>query len=105
MMEKMNFVMFCLGAFTLAVGLVAIPYVSMLRKAIKSRIRRGKNTNSCEMLANTNKTELGVLKLKVEDLEKQVNNIAERLSTRDRNRKNNIRRDVRDYLEELKDGK
>ena len=39
------------------------------------------------------------------DLEKQVNNIAERLSTRDRNRKNNIRRDVRDYLEELKDGK
>lgn len=62
MMEKMNFVMFCLGAFSLAVGLVAMPYVSMLRNAIKSRIRRGKNTNSCEMLANTNKIELGVLK-------------------------------------------
>ena len=103
-MEKMNFVMFCLGAFTLAVGLVAMPYVSMLRNAIKSRIRRGKNTKA-DMLTNTNKIELGVLKLKVEDLEKQVNNIAERLSTRDRNRKNNIRRDVRDYLAELKDGK
>ena len=105
MMEKMNFVMFCLGAFSLAVGLVAMPYVSMLRNAFKSRVRRGKNVNSCEMLANTNKIELGVLKQKVDDLETQVNNIAERLSTRDRNRKHNIRRDVRDYLAELRDEK
>lgn len=103
-MEKMNFVMFCLGALSLAIGLVAMPYVSMLRDAFKSRIKRGKNIKA-DMLANTNRIELGVLKLKVDDLENQVNNLAERLATRERNRKNNIRRDIREYLEELKNGK
>ena len=100
----MNVLDFTLGAVSLAVGLIAQPYVMSVWNAIKSRIKRGKNTKA-DMLTNTNKIELGVLKLKVEDLEKQVNNIAERLSTRDRNRKNNIRRDVRDYLEETKNGK
>ena len=88
----MNFVMFCLGAFTLAVGLVAMPYVSMLRNAIKSRIRRGKNTITLDRVA-------------IEDLQSQIDNLAERLATRERNRKNNLRRDIRDYLEELKNGK
>ena len=119
----MNFVMFCLGAFSLAVGLVAMPYVSMLRNAIKSRIRRGKNTQP--MAIKTNEIEIGVLKQKVneleevgkkmvykqmkhvnqiDDLETQVDNLAERLATRERNRKNNLRRDIREYLEELKNG-
>ena len=101
-MEKGNFVMFCLGAFSLAVGLVAMPYVSMLRNAIKSRIRRGKNTQP--MAIKTNEIEIGVLKQKVKDLETQVDNLAERLATRERNRKNNLRRDIREYLEELKNG-
>jgi len=92
MMEKMNFVMFCLGAFSLAVGLVAMPYVSMLRNAIKSRIRRGKNTITLDRVA-------------IEDLQSQIDNLAERLATRERNRKNNLRRDIREYLEELKNGK
>ena len=35
------------------------------------------------------------------DLGNQVDNLAEALSTRDKNRKSNIRRDVRDYLKEL----
>jgi len=91
-MEKMNFVMFCLGAFSLAVGLVAMPYVSMLRNAIKSRIRRGKNTITLDRVA-------------IEDLQSQIDNLAERLATRERNRKNNLRRDIREYLEELKNGK
>lgn len=88
----MNFVMFCLGAFSLAVGLVAMPYVSMLRNAIKSRIRRGKNTITLDRVA-------------IEDLQSQIDNLAERLATRERNRKNNLRRDIREYLEELKNGK
>jgi len=92
MMEKMNFVMFCLGAFSLAVGSVAMPYVSMLRNAIKSRIRRGKNTITLDRVA-------------IEDLQSQIDNLAERLATRERNRKNNLRRDIREYLEELKNGK
>lgn len=99
----MNFVMFCLGAFSLAVGLVAMPYVSMLRNVFKSRKKR--EINSQSMAIKTNEIEIGVLKQKVDDLETQVNNIAERLSTRDRNRKHNIRRDVRDYLAELRDEK
>jgi TolA-binding protein len=92
MMEKMNFVMFCLGAFSLAVGLVAMPYVSMLRNAIKSRIKREKNTITLDRVA-------------IEDLQSQIDNLAERLATRERNRKNNLRRDIREYLEELKNGK
>lgn len=92
MMEKMNFVMFCLGAFSLAVGLVAMPYVSMLRNAFKSRIKREKNTITLDRVA-------------IEDLQSQIDNLAERLATRERNRKNNLRRDIRDYLEELKNGK
>jgi len=91
-MEKMNFVMFCLGAFSLAVGLVAMPYVSMLRNAIKSRIKREKNTITLDRVA-------------IEDLQSQIDNLAERLATRERNRKNNLRRDIREYLEELKNGK
>lgn len=45
------------------------------------------------------------LQSQVDELQEQVNNLAERLSTRDRNRKSNIRRDVRDYLLELKNEK
>lgn len=36
------------------------------------------------------------------DLENQVDNLAEALASRDKNRKSNIRREVREYLEELK---
>lgn len=93
MMEKMNFVMFCLGAFSLAVGLIAMPYVSMLRNAFKSRVRRGKNTQST------------LDRLAIEDLQSQIDNLAERLATREKNRKYNTRRDVRDYLAELRDEK
>lgn len=45
------------------------------------------------------------LSKRIDDLEIQIHNIAEQLATRDRNRKSNIRRDVRDYLAELRDGK
>ena len=38
----------------------------------------------------------------IDDLQEQVDNLAERLSTRDANRKSNTRRVVREYLEELK---
>ena len=85
----MNVLDFTLGAISLAVGLIAQPYVMSVWYAIKSRIRRGKNIK-VDMLANTNKIELGVLKQKVDDLEKQVDNLAQVVSTRDRNRKSNI---------------
>lgn len=45
------------------------------------------------------------LSKRIDDLEQQVNNIAEQLASRDRNRKHNIRRDVREYLQEMAEGK
>lgn len=42
---------------------------------------------------------------KIQDLEKQIHNLAEIVSSRDRHRKHNIRRDVREYLKEMADGK
>ena len=43
-----------------------------------------------------------MLSKRIDELEQQIHNVAETVSTRDRNRKHNIRRDVREYLEELK---
>ena len=95
-MENMNFIMFCLGALSLAIGLVAMPYVNQLWYALKSRIKRRKNTPNvyCDDLSK-----------RIDELDTQVNNLAERLATRERNRKYNTRRDVRDYLAELRDEK
>lgn len=42
------------------------------------------------------------MEARITELETQMNNIAERQLTQQRNRKYNIRRDVREYLEELK---
>ena len=41
------------------------------------------------------------LSKRIDDLEEQINNIAEIQATQQRNRKYNIRRDVREYLKEL----
>ena len=41
----------------------------------------------------------------MDHLETQVDNLAEKVATKDRNRKHNIRRDVRDYLNELRTDK
>jgi uncharacterized membrane protein YfbV (UPF0208 family) len=42
------------------------------------------------------------LSKRIDDLEEQIHNLAEKQATKDRNRKSNIRRDVREYLEELR---
>lgn len=42
------------------------------------------------------------LEERIDDLEQQIHNIAERQATQQRNRKYNIRRDVREYLDELR---
>lgn len=99
----MNFIMFCLGAFSLAIGMVAQPYVMMVLNVFKSRKKREKNTHTTYTIED--KLMIGNMLNRIDDLETQVNNVAERLSTRDRNRKHNIRRDVRDYLAELRDEK
>ena len=45
------------------------------------------------------------LNAKIDDLNEQVKNIAETQSTQTRNRKYNLRRDVREYLMELQEKK
>jgi len=94
-MEQTNFLMFCLGAFSLAIGLITQPYVMMVWNAFKSRIRRGKNIPNvyCDDLSK-----------RLDEMEEQMNNLAKNHYTRESNRKNNIRREVRDYLKELRDG-
>ena len=74
----------------------ALPYVPKWYNAFKTRIKRKKNTRP------TTNANVEYLLCKVEELEEQINNIAEAKYVRERNRKNNIRREVRDYLSELR---
>ena len=78
-------------AFTLA-----IPYVKIKWNAFK-HVKKRTKTPDCALMEHN----IEVLVNKVNELETQVDNIAEQVATRDRNRKSNIRRDVRDYLKEL----
>lgn len=96
-MENTDILYFTLGAISLMVGLIAHPYVMMMFNALKNKIKREKPQQ-----VDTN---VEYLLCKVDELEEQVNNMAKKLTNREYNRKNNIRRDVREYLEELKNGK
>ena len=66
---------------------------------IKRLFTRKKRTTQpdCRLMEHN----IEVLVERVNDLEKQLTNVIEAKYTRDRNRKNNIRRDVREYLKEL----
>ena len=86
----MNFVMFCLGALSLAIGLVAMPYVSMLRNAFKSRKKREKNTQPNNVFTIEDKIMIGKILNRIDEQEKTINNLAGRLATREKNRKHNI---------------
>jgi len=79
-----------------AVVTTALPYVPKWWNALKSRIKRKSNaTDIVDVILIAKLTE------RVDDLQEQVDNLVEVKYNRDRNRKNNIRRDVRDYLKEL----
>jgi len=82
---------------------IATLYAPAMTARLKRLFTRKKryqpsNTKPCGLI----QLEVEDLQKKVADLEEQVNNLAEQLASRDRNRKGNIRRDVRDYLTELK---
>ena len=69
---------------------LSIPYVKKYFKSIKSRLKRRKHVQP-----NTD------ISKRLDDLQSQINNLVEVKYNRDTNRKNNIRRDVREYLKEL----
>jgi len=65
----------------------AMPYVIKWWKSIKPRKKRESND----------------LSKRIDELEKQMDNVAKNHYNREQNRKSNIRRDVREYLKELRD--
>ncbi len=77
----------------------ALPYVPKWLNALKHSIKRKPNvpeaTDMVDIIIIAKLTE------RIDDLEEQLTNVVEAKYTRDRNRKNNIRRDVREYLKEL----
>ena len=100
-----------------AVVTTALPYVPKWWNALKSRIKRKSNDKDivdviliAKLTERADKVEEIVRDLvrytnedekRMDDLQEQINNLVEVKYTRDRNRKNNIRRDVREYLKEL----
>ena len=79
-------------AFTLAV-----PYVKMKWNAFKHAKKRTK-TPDCALMEHN----IEVLVERMNQLEEQMSNVAKNSYRREQNRKHNIRREVRDYLTELK---
>ena len=62
--------------------------------------KKRKKTPDCSLMEHN----IEVLVKEVNELKEQMNNVAENHYRRERNRKNNIRRDVREYLKELQNG-
>jgi flagellar motor component MotA len=82
-----------------AVVTTALPYMPKWWNALKSRIKRKPNVPTATDMVDV--IIIAQLTERIDDLEEQLNNVIEAKYTRDRNRKNNIRRDVREYLKEL----
>ena len=83
-----------------AVVTTALPHVPKWWNAFKSRIKRKSTPKSSDM-DMVDVILISKLTERVDDLQEQVDNLIEVKYNRDRNRKNNIRRDVREYLKEL----
>ena len=74
-------------------------YAPTMVAHIKRLFTRKKRTPQpdCSLMEHN----IEVLVEQINDLQQQINNLVEIKYNRDRNRKNNIRRDVREYLKEL----
>ena len=83
-----------------AVVTQALPYVPKWWNALKHSIKRKPTPESSDM-DMVDVIIVAKLEERVDELEEQINNIAEVKYRREQNRKNNIRREVRDYLKEL----
>jgi tetrahydromethanopterin S-methyltransferase subunit G len=72
------------------------PYVIRWFKRVKSTKKRKSNVDILDILQYERLTK------RVDELEEQLNNVAKNHYTREVNRKNNVRKVVREYLSELK---
>ena len=74
-------------------------YWSVFKNAIRRVFTRKSKMDAVDVII------IAKLQDRIDDLEEQVNNLATNHYRRERNRKSNIRRDVREFLQEIKDGK
>lgn len=86
------------------------------KDAIKRKLTRKKHTtpplkhqlmdleNMIMNVMKSSDSKIEYLEKQVEELKEQMDNVAKNSYRRETNRKNNIRRAVREYLEELKNG-
>ena len=91
-------------AFISAIITTALPILPKWWYELKTLIsrvftRKSNTTDIVDVILIAKLTE------RIDELEEQMNNVADNAYRRDRNRKNNIRRDVRDYLSELRNEK
>ena len=97
-MTSNEFIFWFIGVLSMWVGVLAYRPMKNLWYVIKSSISHRKPKQPTMWYCDD-------LQSQVDELKEQINNLAERLATRDSNRKNNTRRVVREYLEELKNSK
>ena len=100
-MEKMWIIYFTLGAVSMMVGMIVYPYIQQLKKWLV-RLGNHKVGFRGQKPLGLIQIELQSLQKKVTELEEQMDNVAQNSYRRETNRKNNIRREVRDYLAELR---
>ena len=87
-------------AFLSAVITATLPSLPNYWNALKHSIKRVFTRKQPEMDV-VDVILIAQLQERVDELEEQVNNVAANSYRRETNRKNNIRREVRDYLKEL----
>ena len=91
-------------AFISAIITTALPILPKWWYELKTLIsrvftRKSNTTDMVDVIIIAQLTE------RIDELEEQMNNVADNAYRRDKNRINNIRRDVRDYLKELQNTK
>ena len=97
-MTSNEFIFWFIGVLSMWVGVLAYRPMKNLWYVIKSSISHKKPQQSTNVYCDD-------LQSQVDELKEQIDNVAERLAQRDSNRKYNTRREVRDYLEEIKNSK
>ena len=88
-------------ALVIALTAVGSSYITMNLPALKRGFKRLFKRNKPQSPTYA----IEMMEARITLLEHNVDNIAEALASRDRNRKSNIRRDVREFLQEMADGK
>ena len=94
-MEATNFIYYFSGMLTLFVGILIHPWVMGIWAIIKSWFTSKKPKQQSNIYCDD-------LQSQINELKEQLDNVAANSYRREANRKNNIRREVRDYLAELR---